>query len=243
MTIQGGVRENTANLKLSICGLLACLSPALAPAAELYNLDFTPPDSGVYQVTAGNPTVQSTAGTLTDALVFHAVSGGEQIRLPIGVPAPQYRLQCDVLAQNLANSDYSFGVYFGTAAASTVSFSGGVNSIYVYQSSPFVNISLASLTNDSVYHLEVTLDSLNSLGSVAINGASLFSGPLGGAALQDIRFGLAPWIVGAANAPNTDVALDNVIVSAVPEPTAAALAAAAALLWLTFQRNHLQSGR
>jgi hypothetical protein len=241
MKIQNGGGEIAANLKLAICGFLACLSPALAPAAELYNLDFTPPDLGVYQVTAGNPTVQATAGTLTDALVFHAVSGGEQIRLPIGVAASQYNLQCDVLVQNLASSDYSFEVYFDTEAVSTVGFSGGVNSVDVYQSSPYLSFSLAPLDNDSVYHLEVTLDSLNPSWSMAINGTSLFSGPLGGTVLQDIRFGLAPWMSGAANAPNTDVALDNVIVS-VPEPTATALVATAILLGLTFRRNNLQSG-
>jgi hypothetical protein len=241
MKIQDAVCGSTANRKWLWCGLLACLSSALAPAEELYYLDFTPPDLGAYQVMAGNPTVQATAGPLTDALVFHAVSGGEQIRLPIGAAASQYDLQCDVLAQNLANSDYAFGIYFDTEALSTVGFSGAVNSIYVYQSSPFLSFSLASLNNDSVYHLEVMLDSLNSLGSVAINGTSLFSGPLGGTALQDIRFGLAPWIGGAADAPNTDVALDNVIVS-VPEPTAAALAATAILLGLTFKRTNLQSG-
>ena len=214
--------------------------PVASRAAELYNLDFTPPDLGTYQVMAGSPSVQSTIGTFTDALVFDAVSGGEQIRLPIGTTAPQYELQCDVLTHNLINSDYAFGVYFGTAAVRTVNFDGGLNSIYVYQSSPFLNLSLSSLTNDSACHLDVMLDSLNSVWSVAINGNSLFSGSLDSASLTDIRFGLAPWIGGAANAPNTCVALDNVIVSTVPEPAAAGLAAAGVLLWLILQRRNVQ---
>ena len=238
MKIRDAVCGIGTSLKLPVCLFLAIAPPAASRAVELYNLDFTPPDLGAYQVMAGSPSVQSTAGIFTDALVFDAVNGGEQIRLSIGVTAPQYELQCDVLAHNLTDSDYAFGVYFGTAAVRTMNFDRGLNSIYVYQSSPFLNLSLSSLMNDSVYHLDVTFDSPNSVWSVAINGTSLFNGPLDGASLQDIRFGLAPWISGAANAPNTYAALDNVIVSAVPEPTTAGLAAAGILLWLKLQRRN-----
>jgi hypothetical protein len=132
-------------------------------------------------------------------------------------------------------------VYLDTAAVRSLNFDGGLNSIYVYQSSPFLNLSLSSLTNNSVYHLDITLDSLNSAWSVAFNGSPLFNGSLDGTSLQDIRFGLAPWIGGAANAPNTYVALDNVIVSAVPEPTVAGLAAAGVLLWLKLQRRNVHT--
>ncbi len=226
MKIQNAVFRKATALCSSFCVFLALVSPEKSRAGELYNLDFTSPDLGVYQIMSGGPAVQATVGPFTHALVFNAVSGGEQIRLPIGVSAPQYELQCDVLTYNLLNSDYAFGVYLGTTAAGTVNFSGGSDSVYVYQSSPFLNLSLASLTNDSVYHLDIVLNIQNSDWSVAVNGNSLYSGPLAGSALSDIRFGLAPWIGGAANAPNTYVALDNVIVSTIPEPTVAGLAAA-----------------
>ena len=241
MKILNAVCGKGTRLKLSVCVFLAFISPAASRAAYLYNLDFTPPDLGTYQVTAGSPTVQSSVGTFYNALIFAAASGGEQIRLPIGVNAPQYELQCDVLTQNLLNSDYSFGVYFGAATVRTLNFDGGLNSIYVYQSSPFLNLSLAPLTNNLVYHLYFMFDVQNSVWSVAVNGNPLFSGPLDGSALQDIRFGLAPWIGGAANAPNTHVALDNVVVSAVPEPTTAGLAATGVLLWLKLQRRNVQT--
>ncbi len=240
MKIQNADCGKGTKLKLAVCMFLAVVLPAVSRAIELYNLDFTPPDLGTYQVMAGNPTVQSSVGPFTDALVFDAVSGGEQIRLPIGITAPEYEFQCDVLAHNLLNSDYAFGVFFDTPTVNSVNFHGGLNSVYVYQSSPFLNLSLSSLTNDLVYHLDVTLDLQNSDWSVAVNGNSLFSGPLGGLALQDIRFGLAPWIGGAANAPNTYMALDNVIVSAVPEPATAGLAVAGVLLWLNLQRRSNQ---
>ena len=237
MKIQNAVCGNGTSLKFTVFAFLAFISPAASRATELYDLDFTPPDLGTYQITTGNPSVQSMVGPFTNALVFDAVSGGEQIRLPIGVTAPEYEFQCDVLTHNLLNSDYAFGVFFDTPAVNSVNFHGGLNSVYLYQSSPFLNLSLSSLTNDSVYHLDITLDMQNSDWSVAINGNSLFSGPLGGLALQDIRFGLAPWISGAANAPTTYVALDNVIVSAVPEPTTAGLAVAGVLWWLKLQRR------
>ena len=220
------------NLKSLFCVFFAFLSPAASRAVDLYNLDFTTPESGTYQITLGNPSVQSPVGPFADALVFDAVTGGEQIRLPIGTAAPQYELQCDVLAHSLLNSDYSFGIYFDTTTVRSVIFHGGLGSVYVYQSSPFLNFSLAPLADDSVYHLDVLLDTQSMDWLVAINGNLLFDGPLDGAALQDIRFGIAPWFTGAANAPNTCVALDNVIVSAVPEPAVAGLVAAGALLWL-----------
>lgn len=240
MKIREAVLVTGTSFRTFACFVCLLISAATLRAVDLYNLDFTPPELGTYQVTAGNPSVQSSVGPFTNALVFDAVTGGEQIRLPIGTVAPEYELQCDVLTHNLRNSDYAFDVFSGTPAVNTVNFDGGLNSLYVYQSVPFLNLSLSSLTDDWVYHLDVMLDLQNSEWSVAINGNSLYSGPLAGSALQDIRFGLAPWIGGAANAPNTYVALDNVIVSAIPEPAAAGLAAAGVLLWLKLQRRSIQ---
>ena len=227
--------------RIITCFVCLFISAATSRAVDLYNLDFTANELGTYQVTLGNPLVQSAVGPFTDALIFHAVAGGEQIRLPIGTAAPQYEIQFDVLAHNLLNSDYDFGVYLDTATVHAVNFHGGLNSIYVYQSSPFLNYSLAPLANDSVYHFDVALNTQSSVWSVAINGTSLFDGPCDGAVLQDIRFGIAPWIGGAANAPSTYVALDNVVVSLVPEPSAAALSFVGALVWVKFHRRNNRS--
>ena len=218
-----------------ICALCVVASLAAARATELYNLDFTPPDLGTYQVTLGNPLVQSSVGPFTDALVFDAVTNGGQIRLPIAMSAPEYELQFDVFAHNLVNSDYSFGMFLDGTTVRSVDFHGGLNSVYVYQANPFLNLPLASLTNDSVYHLDISLDMQGLVWSVTINGNPLFNGPLSGAGLQDIRFGISPWIGGASNAPGTFVALDNVLVSAEPEPSVAGLAAAGILLWLALR--------
>lgn len=237
MKILAAVFKGRAGLKSLISAIGILLSPAVASAVDLYDLDFTAPEIGAYQVTAGSPAIQASVGPFTDALVFDAVTGGGQIRLPIGTAWPRYEVQFDVLAHNLLNSDYSFGVYFDTAAVRTVNLHGGLNGIYLYQSSPFLNLSLASLANESVYHFAIALDAEASEWSVALNGNSLFSGACDAAALEGIRFGISPWLGGAANAPNTYVALDNVLVSAVPEPSAAALAAAGVLLCLLGRRK------
>ena len=236
----GGPEQRT-NLKLLIFALCVAASPAAARGTELYNLDFTPPDSGTYQVALGNPTVQSSVGPFTDALVFHAVTNGEQIRLPIAMTVPEYDLQFDLFAHNLTDSDYSFSVFLDGTAIRSVNFQGGLNSVYVYQGNPFLNLSLLSLANDATYHLDVLLDLQSSVWSVAVNGMSLFNGPLDGAALEDVRFGIAPWIGGAANTPDTYVALDNVLVATVPEPSFVGLAAAGILLWLQLRHRRCQA--
>lgn len=220
----------------TICRIFCCftcvvVSAAASRSADLYNLDFTAPDVGSYQVTLGSPSVQPSVGPFTDALVFDGLPGGEQIQLPIETIAPGYNLQFDVLAHGLANSDYSFGIYLGTATAHAVRFHGGLNSVYVYQNTPFLNFSLTPFADDLAYHFDISLSAPESSWSVAINGTSLFSGPLDSTALQDIRFGISPWIGGAANAPNTYVALDNVLVSTIPEPSISALVVAGIFAW------------
>lgn len=237
MKILAAVFKERAGLKSLMGAMGILLSPAVASAVDLYGLDFTAPDIGAYQVTVGSPAIQASVGPFTDALVFDAGTGGGQIRLPIATTAPRYEFQFDLLTHNLLNSDYSFGVYFDTATVRSVNLHGGLNEIYLYQSSPFLNLSLAALANDSVYHFAIALDAENSGWSVAINGNSLFSGACDAAALRGVRFGLAPWIGGAANAPNTYVALDNVLVSVVPEPSVAALGAAGVLLGLLGRRK------
>jgi hypothetical protein len=241
MKTVAAVFGTAASRRAFTCFACLLISAAASRAVDLYNLDFTATELGTYQVTLGNPSLQSAVGPFADALVFDAVTGGEQIRLPVGTSGPQYEIQFDVLAHNLLNSDYSFGFYLDTATVHSVNFHGGLNCIYVYQPSPFLNYSLAPLVNDSVYHFDVGLNTQSSVWSVAINGTSLFDGPCDGAVLQDIRFGIALWIGGAANAPSTYVALDNVVVSLVPEPSSAALSFAGALAWLKFHRRNNRS--
>jgi hypothetical protein len=192
MKILAAVFRGGTKFKSFICVSCILGSPPVARAVDWYRLDFTAPDLGSYQVTAGSPVIQATAGVFSDALVFDAVTGGEQIRLPIGSAAPRYELQFDLLTHNLLNSDYSFGVYFDTAVVRSVNLHGGLNGIYLYQSAPFLNLSLAALANESVYHFAIALDAVASEWSVALNGNPRFSGACDAAALEGIRFGISP---------------------------------------------------
>ena len=92
--------------------LLAAIGLALAQASAqsqvLYDLDFTPTEVGSYTTVFGAPSIQHTVGPLTDALLFHAVVGYDQILLPISVAAPQYQISYDVFVHGLVNSKYDF---------------------------------------------------------------------------------------------------------------------------------------
>ena len=203
--------------------LLMALAPSFAPAATpLYDLDFTEPETGSYAVLTGAPNVQPSAGPLTSALIFPAVASSTQISLPVNIDSPRYELLCDVLLHNFVDSDYAFMVRFDAGGLHTVNFHGGLNSIYAFQNSPFASQVLGSLGNDSVVRLGVVLDRVSGSWTVSLNGVPVASNPLNGAPLQSIGFALLPWIGGAAAAPDTFAALDNVTVI-IPEPSGIAL--------------------
>jgi hypothetical protein len=217
--------------RLVSCLLISLLSAGYLPAVEIYNLDFSEPETGAYQIVSGNPSVQSSAGSLNDALVFGAGVGGDQIYLPIGVTGPRYELQYDLLVHGLLDSDYAFVMRLDASGVRSLNLHGGLNSIYAYQASPFINQTVGSFSDDTVYHIGVSVDVAADLWSVAINGSPSFSSSLHGATLQGIRFGLGPWIGGAADAPGTHAAIDNLILTVIPEPSAAAFAVAGLLVW------------
>jgi|ERR1039458_6030055 hypothetical protein len=186
-------------------------------ATELYNLDFTPNEVGTYQTDSGDPSVQSSVGPFADALVFHSVIGDDTIELPIGIAGSYYDIQYDVLAHDLLNSQYVFTMFLGMTPTS-VSLHGGQNSIEVFQSSPYTLDNLADFSNDQVYHFDISVDLNANLWSVTIDGTQMFSNPINASSLEDIYFSMVPWITGAIDAPGTYAALDNVVVSVVPEP-------------------------
>ncbi|MBC8094823.1 MAG: hypothetical protein H7Y43_03315 [Akkermansiaceae bacterium] len=204
------------------CFAIALYSNSL-PAAEIYHLDFTQPEVGAYEIVAGNPSLQSSAGSLTDVLAFHATPGGEQIQLPVGVAGSRYELHYDLLMHGVVGSDYAFVMRLNATGLRSLNFHGGLNSIYAYQTSPFINQTLAPVLDDRVYHIGITVDAGVDFWSVAIDGVPASAHPLNGASLQSIGFGLAPWIGGALNDPNMYVAIDNIVLTVVPEPSAATI--------------------
>jgi len=201
-------------------------------ATQLYNLDFTPPEVGNYTTIFGNPTVVHSVGPFTDALLFHAVTTYDQIELPITLAAPQYDIQYDVLTHNLLNSKYGFIVTLDTPDINSVTLHGGLNKIDIYQSFPYTLADPVSFLNDHAYHFDISVDFAASSWALSVDGAQIFAGPFSGSGLQDIRITMAPVFGGASDAPETYAALDNVIITAVPEPSFAALLSLPLLLWL-----------
>lgn len=199
-------------------------------ATQLYNLDFSAPEVGSYQTVFGSPSVQSSVGPFSSALMFHAVTTYDQIRLPIEIAAPRYEIQYDVLVHNVVNSQYSFNILLDTPEVRTLDFHGGLNTIYVFQ--PYGSATLATLSNDRVYHVGISVNLPANLWTVSLDGVQEFASPINASSLQAIRFNMSPWIGGAGNAPGTYAALDNVTIEAVPEPGSGALASMGLLVWL-----------
>ncbi len=112
---------------LCIAGLL--VGGNTLSAVELYNLDFQPPEVGMYSTVFGTPTIQPTVGPFTDTLAFHAMTNYEQISLPIEVAAPVYDIRFDVLTHGLANSAYGYTIFLDTPEARPIDFHGPDNEI------------------------------------------------------------------------------------------------------------------
>ena len=222
-----------------VCAATWLFTAASASALELYNLDFTSPEVGTYQTTFGSPTVQSSVGPFTDALVFHAVTGYDQIQLDLNKAAGlRYDIHYAVLVHNLLNSQYGFSVILDTPEVRTVNFSGTNNTLSIFQ--PGVIGPFQSFVNDQVYHFDINVNLVTNNWTVAVNGASFYNNTFNATSLQDLRFGMAPNTSGATNAPTVYAALDNVVINVVPEPGPGAVLAFAAALaaGLGFRHRH-----
>ena len=143
----------------------------------------------------------------------------------------------------LFNLDFTGGEtgVYDSVEVRSLNFHGGLDSIYAFQSSPFVSQILATFSNDTLYHIGVSLDLGADVWSVALDGTPVFTNPLNGASLTGIRFGMAPWITGAVDAPDTYAALDNVVLSVIPGPSSVTLAMAGLLLWLGRVRTRFRT--
>ena len=167
-----------------------------------------------------HPTVQPLVGSFTNALVFRAVTGYDQVRLNVGNIAPRYGIEYDVMVHDLLSSQYAFTIDLDFDVSITrfqsVYFHGGLNRIRVF--SPFspVPASVGGFSNDQVYHFSIGLDFDTKNWSLDIDMGQRFSGVIDGPNLQSIRFSMASWIVGAVDAPGTYAAIDNVVVTAIP---------------------------
>src|ERR1017187_5324634 len=157
---------------ISLACLLFCLGVRSSSAALLYDLDFTPSEVGTYTVVFGSPTVSSSFGGLSTALVFHAVTSYDQIRLNLGAGSPGYQINFDVVTHGLRNSQYAFSMDLDTPQIRTLEFHGGLNSVYVFQPYSGSGI-LQPLADDSIEHVATTVDILHNLWTISVNGVGL----------------------------------------------------------------------
>jgi hypothetical protein len=186
-------------------------------------LDFSPPEVGSYSTVFGSPVVVSSFDGLNDALLFHAVQTYDQVRLNLGVGAPGYQIGFDVVTHGLKNSQYAFSTLLDSTAPHSVSLNGGFNDLEVFQSSPFTAQSLQPFADDTVYHVDIALNFGANLWTMSVNDVPRFSNPINLPDIDSIRFSLAPWTSGASDSPGTQVAIDNISVETIPEPSACVL--------------------
>jgi hypothetical protein len=220
-------------LVLCAAGLLSVNSGS---AAELYNLDFLAPETGNYTITFGTPTVLPTVGPLSRALVFDAVASYEQIQLAVGGFGPHYNLAYDVLVHDLRGSQYGFTMLLDTPQVRTVTFHGGLNQIDFFNPLVTGGTIPTAFANDTVYHMGVAIDFPTNRWTVAVNGTERLNQPINATQLSSIRFSMAPVFGGAVDAPGIYAALDNVVLTVTPEPSAGLLAGMAGMLWLALRR-------
>jgi len=181
-------------------------------AAELYSLDFRPPEVGTYTTRFGSPTVETSVGPLNDALVFHAgLAVYDQIELAIGTSAPVYQIDFDLLTHGLVDSEYAFSVTLDTPLVNSIQLHGYWNEIVLG-----LNWHVLPFSDDRVYHCGLAADLSAHRVSLTIDNAQTFTADMDGSRLESIRFSMGGWIMGASPAPGTYVALDNVVVTAVP---------------------------
>lgn len=187
-------------------------------AALLYDLTFSGSNTGSYFTVFGTPSVQTSVGPLTNALVFHAVKSYDQIQLPINVKAPGYDIQYDVITHGLLNSNYNFALLLDTPEVRRIDFDGGSDKISVFQPSSYGQ--LINFSDDQVYHFDISVNLTTARLAITINGAQEYSAPLDATAVVSLRFSMAPnnGSASVTDAPGTYAAIDNVIISTVPEP-------------------------
>jgi hypothetical protein len=204
--------------------------PPIQPQV-LYDLDFNSPDHSLDQVVGvgvgpkrvsavvfGTPTVRPASGALSSRpLEFDALSTHEQIRLTLPSPAtrpPGYLIEFDVAATALRNSSYDFSMVLDTPAVRTLSLHGGLNSVSLFQPTPYTISEPASFADGVKHRFTVVVDLLsNPQWRVYMDSVQIYQNVLGTNAVESIRFSMSPWIGGATDAPNVKVALDNVKVT------------------------------
>ncbi len=191
-------------------------------AEVLYDIDFTPPDVGSYLVPpSSNPTVVSSFGGFSDTMLFQMNPGSdvEDMILPWDARGTGYTVSFDVVTHGLSTSLYEFVLYSGVGR---VSLHGGLNAVEVFQSSPYTDRTVQQFTDGIPYHFTVSADFAGNLWRLSVDDVLVYSN-IPWSADTGVGFRLTSWYQGAAYDPDVQVALDNIRVEVVPEPSTGVL--------------------
>ncbi len=182
-------------------------------------------DNGYQMLTTfGDP------GLHNGALLFN--TGGsstyEQTKINLATPPDhrQYHVEFDLLTQNLANSQWGFGVYFDTPTVQSVNFNNCCsNSVYTFNPNTFTNTNpIGLLTDDQLMHVTIDINLTSNLWVVDISGVGQHMGSFYSESgdILSMRFGLAPAHGSIISPdPSINVYVDNLVVtSTVPVPAA-----------------------
>ena len=219
---------------LALLPLLA-LATMSAHGAMVYDITFEPPThqagsapatgSGparISSIDSGSPVVTASMPLLNgNSLEFAAGAPPVQISVQIDAGLTAFVLAFNLVSQNLHTSDFAFTVGLEGSEMPTLDFHGGFGSVYVFRPLE-TNTFLQPFADGQRYLVEMTVDQPADAWRIAIDGSERFQGTLGTAGIGAITFGLAPWLGGAAADPSVKAFLDNVQVTAVPEPGTAA---------------------
>ena len=208
-------------------------------ASTIYDLNFTPPEFGSYTIYSGNPYVAPSIGPFTDALVFRATNSipgiSDQIRLPLGNVGQGVIVSFDVMAHSLRGSKYRFSMFLDTPEVRSVSLNGLSNNAQAFQ--PFAPINLFEFADDQVYHFEISVDLATALWSVSVDGHKWFTRDFAASTLQSIRFSTDKASGVAVPNAETYAALDNILVTTIPEPNTLAFLGLGSLVFMMRSRR------
>jgi hypothetical protein len=214
--------------------------PMNGVADVLHDIDFITPEVGGYSVLSGSPTVVPGFGGFSEALLFHArETYNDKITLGLGAGSPSYSIDFDVVTHGLENSAYAFVIYLATPQTRNIDFHGGLKTIGVFQPAPYFSQGVFAFSDDSPYHLSIFTDFLENRWQVSVNGVSVYENDFNAADIKSMAFSLTSWRYGAVDDPNVQVALDNIRVEAIPEPSVWMLTTLA-LVAMRRGRNGLQ---
>lgn len=197
-------------------------------------------------ITDGSYQLRRTAGYLSTfggQLGFNLASGNrEQVELELGAGFDNYRVEFDLITNNLANSQHGFTVNFDTPRVQNLNFNNCCNnrvSTFTPGTSNLIN-QIGYLEDDTPMHVVIDVDLLLDEWQIDISGVGSTRGDFNstGGDVDSIRFGLSTKMGGINADPTVSVFMDNLVVSSsVPEPSTLGLFLSSSLILLAVKRN------